>query len=1076
MSDEGTVVTFWWQAATLRERWGQLSRGAGLIDRDRGQEELALWCEAAPFDREGWLARRLAACGLDREAAISALGAAAPPVSSADQWPSWFQEYRAARRPGRPAVDALPLPESLRTMTEVGFLDLIEPLVSSTLHELSGALRPVSTGREVPFEPEQLAAQAFGSISWGLLDQIVRTLVLELNVARLEGRLVGSSPQERFAQFCTQLREPERADELFAEYPVMARRIVERLQRWREATLELAERLAADWDTIRATFPAAADAGRLTQLDGGAGDTHRGGRTVAVLTFQSGFRLVYKPRPLAIEQRFQNLLNWLTERGVHDLPRAIRVIERRTHGWMEFVTAAPCADRTALERFYRRQGGLLALLHALDATDLHYENLIAAGEHPIPIDLESLFHPRRPHDERTSADTALVTAAVERSVLRVGLLPQRALVAEGYGGIDLSGLGAVAGQVTPELLQWADQGTDQMHAAPRRMVMPDGTHLPRLEGATVSILDFEAQILAGFAAVYRVLQEQRDRLVASDGPIGACAGVETRFVLRPTHIYGRLLHESLHPDYARQMSDLERFFDRLWLDAAESAAIERATPYEIDDLLAGDVPLFTVRTDSTALQTSRGVRLEQFFASSGLANVVERLAQFSERDLARQIWFVQLTLATVRLAQDEMRWPSYTPGPLPTISDPAVQRARYHEAAAQIAQQLGELALESDAATGWLGLAYADKEWSLVSLLDDLYAGAHGIVLFLGYFGAVGRDEPATRLAQRALASTLARSGAVGLTSIGAYNGLGSAVYALSHLGQLWRDESLLTQAEAYASRIADALSRDRDLDVVGGAAGAVVALLSLHAVRPQAGALELAIRCGDFLLERAQPAGGGLGWMSRIETDEPITGFSHGAAGIGWALLRLADASGQPRFREGAWGAFRYEFSQFSTETNDWANTAASAAEGGVSSTEALGLSVAWCYGAPGIGLSRVEGVGVPGEPEFLRTELRAAIDQTLRRGFGRNHSLCHGDLGNLEFLGRAAARLGDPALSEHVARIGAAVLESIERHGPLCGVPLGVASPALMNGLAGIGYGLLQLAHPRHVPSVLALEPPPG
>ena len=41
-------------------------------------------------------------------------------------------------------------------------------------------------------------------------------------------------------------------------------------------------------------------------------------------------------------------------------------------------------------------------------------------------------------------------------------------------------------------------------------------------------------------------------------------------------------------------------------------------------------------------------------------------------------------------------------------------------------------------------------------------------------------------------------------------------------------------------------------------------------------------------------------------------------------------------------------------------------------------------------------------------------------------------------------------------------------------CGTPLGVDSPGLMTGLAGIGYGLLRLAEPARVPSVLTLEPP--
>jgi class II lanthipeptide synthase len=59
-------------------------------------------------------------------------------------------------------------------------------------------------------------------------------------------------------------------------------------------------------------------------------------------------------------------------------------------------------------------------------------------------------------------------------------------------------------------------------------------------------------------------------------------------------------------------------------------------------------------------------------------------------------------------------------------------------------------------------------------------------------------------------------------------------------------------------------------------------------------------------------------------------------------------------------------------------------------------------------------------------------------------------------------------------VNRLAAIILESIDRDGWRCANPLGVESPGLMTGLAGIGYELLRVAEPKRVPSVLLLEPP--
>jgi lantibiotic modifying enzyme len=83
-------------------------------------------------------------------------------------------------------------------------------------------------------------------------------------------------------------------------------------------------------------------------------------------------------------------------------------------------------------------------------------------------------------------------------------------------------------------------------------------------------------------------------------------------------------------------------------------------------------------------------------------------------------------------------------------------------------------------------------------------------------------------------------------------------------------------------------------------------------------------------------------------------------------------------------------------------------------------------------------------------------------------------GTSGNLEFLAQAAAKLEDGDLTREAERMASTILVDIEQHGWRCGTPLGVETPGLLAGLAGIGYGLLRTARPDIVPSVLALEAP--
>ena len=50
-----------------------------------------------------------------------------------------------------------------------------------------------------PFEPERATGALFANLLPRLLMMIAKTLVLELQVARLEGQLQGATPAERFA-------------------------------------------------------------------------------------------------------------------------------------------------------------------------------------------------------------------------------------------------------------------------------------------------------------------------------------------------------------------------------------------------------------------------------------------------------------------------------------------------------------------------------------------------------------------------------------------------------------------------------------------------------------------------------------------------------------------------------------------------------------------------------------------------------------------------------------------------------------------------------------------------------------
>src|SRR5207247_8717689 len=137
-------------------------------------------------------------------------------------------------------------------------------------------------------------------------------------------------------------------------------------------------------------------------------------------------------------RQFGTLLCRPTDRGRHPPCLRSKLLLRHTEGGSEFTPAGRCTSVEQVSRFYERQGGYLALLYALEATDFHFENLIASGEHPVLVDLEALFHPRTGGSDPGEPILELESHALEHSVLRVGLLPQRVWTSGDHDGLELS--------------------------------------------------------------------------------------------------------------------------------------------------------------------------------------------------------------------------------------------------------------------------------------------------------------------------------------------------------------------------------------------------------------------------------------------------------------------------------------------------------------------------------------------------------------------------------------------------------------------------------------------------------------
>ena len=140
----------------------------------------------------------------------------------------------------------------------------------------------------------------------------------------------------------------------------------------------------------------------------------------------------------------------------------------------------------------------------------------------------------------------------------------------------------------------------------------------------------------------------------------------------------------------------------------------------------------------------------------------------------------------------------------------------------------------------------------------------------------------------------------------GFHAGVLGIAWAAVRAAILLEEEELHARAVALLPRLGGRYRCEQCPDLISGMAGSVLGLLALASELDDRRLAEQACATGDMLIRRATVTSRGWSWASPGRRyPAHLCGVSHGAAGIGWALLELFAATGDDRFRAGATGAF---------------------------------------------------------------------------------------------------------------------------------------------------------------------------
>lgn len=610
---------------------------------------------------------------------------------------------------------------------------------------------------------------------------------------------------------------------------------------WALATSELFDRIGADWELLCRELWNGAGSPELTGFVGDAGDTHNGGRSVALLTFGKSYKVAYKAKDLRCAAAFIEFMRFLNNaRPPLQFPTR-KIICRCGYAWEQYIEQLPCRTVQQIERFFLRMGMILRLIQFVEARDFWLDNLIASGDNPVFADLEAIVQPRFPQMSNASGAERLVDQLLDESVARTGAVTAQIPIEAGVRAEDFGALAPVRRRLTPLRISASAMFSIWPGAEIRNryLTWTPAAHAPTLNGRPANSLDYVEFLLEGYRRMEECLRQNIGALRNVDGPLRSFQDVQVRFIWRDTWSYYAILQESLgllslQSGTSREIS-IARMLRPYLLEPPTHPDILRIVVSEIEAIRDLDVPLFTAAANSRSIFTPDGKEIKGIFEGSAYERLMGRTAA-TPIDLDEHLDLLRSCIAVLQVT--DSCWKAVTRTAAST-SDGFHRSATLTNRAIEIADFIIENAKRSGTDLAWAGLQYDPYHDSLsLSVLEpELLNGTSGLaILFAELFTATGLDH-FRRAALAALDATIRavrsmRSGSWSTVTVrarqacGAFLGAGAQIYALHRCALRLHEKSLFDLANELVTALpVRQLCNTCPVDVINGISGLLIVL-----------------------------------------------------------------------------------------------------------------------------------------------------------------------------------------------------------------------------------------------------------
>ncbi|CAM1670984.1 type 2 lanthipeptide synthetase LanM [Streptococcus mitis] len=550
------------------------------------------------------------------------------------------------------------------------------------------------------------------------------------------------------------------------------------------------------------------------------GDSHNNGQTVNIIEFNSGKKIIYKPRSVSGEVGYHQFIIRFNKFFKTNL-LSIRALDFTNFGFTEFIEKIE--DETQCDM--TDAGRLLCIMYMLNASDMHFENVLWTTLGPIPIDLETLFQPLRQKQINKVESIKSAYRKLARSVCGTGILPF-SLDYQGNSDVGFTGFRDENTKSPVKTMHVSNGFTSNInidwYSNDRYEKNDSLLDKPEYE---VLVIDRCKDVINGFTELYLQISEQLETF--KNMVLDCFKDMQIRYLHNMTYRYEQILRVLTATEPSKSIELARMLVSRL---ALLSSTSDISLPLsESVQIWNGDIPYLYVKFNSNIVRDINGSLAT--LSTTPQEDFLDKIKNLNREDLYNQIRLIRISFLSKIADSHEgkiFEWEKIEN--FRTGTDIVVV-----DAISKLIESIVDNALSdrfSHLPETWIGpISRRGSGWIPGVLGYDLYSGRIGIGLVLLIYGKHFRHKESYNLSKsifEKISSILSTESfdKRNLLKIGngAYSGLSGVIWSLYKAGEIEQNEDWMTVAESSWKFILEKdYFDDNFFDIISGSSGSLI-------------------------------------------------------------------------------------------------------------------------------------------------------------------------------------------------------------------------------------------------------------